>query len=154
MTSWKAPRRQATTVGAQPGFGSLHFPHARMGNVGDAAGSNFGHWWRTHMSTPLNHLRTSVLVLLSTLSGCATLNECGFSGCPADAAISAAVAAQFDRYAPLTANSVRIQTLHNVVYLTGVVDTDVERSLADSVAGGVPGVARVVDSISINNVGR
>jgi osmotically-inducible protein OsmY len=93
----------------------------------------------------------------STLSGCATVatfNKCGLTGCPGDAAITADVTAQFARYAPLTANSVRIQTLDHVVYLTGLVDTDVERLLAVSVASDVSGVARVVDSISVNNVGR
>ncbi len=106
------------------------------------------------MSPTVRQLRISILILMSALSGCATFNECGFSGCPGDAAITAAVAGQFGRYAALTANSVRIQTLNKVVYLTGVVDTDVERSLAVSLAGDVTGVARVVDSISINNVSR
>jgi hypothetical protein len=57
-------------------------------------------------------------------------------------------------YPSLTANTVRIQTLNRVVYLTGLVDTDVERLLAVSVAGDVQGVTRVVDSISVNNVPR
>jgi osmotically-inducible protein OsmY len=106
----------------------------------------------------------ALLVVLSglgsivlTLSGCATFatfHKCGLTGCPADAAITADVTAQFARYPPLTVNSVRIQTLDRVVYLTGLVDTDVERLLAVSIASDVSGVTRVVDSISVNNVGR
>ena len=36
----------------------------------------------------------------------------------------------------------------------GVVDTDMEKSLAESVAHEVPGVTRVVDAIGINNQGK
>jgi osmotically-inducible protein OsmY len=97
---------------------------------------------------------SSTLFLFSTLGGCANFKKCGLAGCAADNAITADVTAQFARYPSLTANSVRIQTLDQVVYLTGLVDTDVERLLAVSVAGDVPGVARVVDSISVNNVSR
>jgi osmotically-inducible protein OsmY len=97
---------------------------------------------------------TCFVILMSVLGGCASFSKCGLSGCAGDAAITAAVSTQFARYPAVTANSIRIQTLDKVVYLTGVVDTEVERSLAESVAGDVAGVARVVDSISINNVGR
>jgi osmotically-inducible protein OsmY len=37
-----------------------------------------------------------------------------------------------------------------VVYLYGVVDTALQRDLAESVALGTPGVARVVNSIGIS----
>ena len=93
-------------------------------------------------------------LLVATLCGCVAYRECGFSGCPGDATITANVEGRFARYPPLSANSVRIQTLNGVVYLTGQVDTDVERLLAVSVASDVTDVSRVVDSISVNNVGR
>jgi len=38
-----------------------------------------------------------------------------------------------------------------VVYLNGIVDTDLEREMAESVAAGAGGVARVVNSIGLNN---
>jgi osmotically-inducible protein OsmY len=98
---------------------------------------------------------TLCLLLSAMLCGCAAYRECGFRGCPGDATITANVKAQFARYPPLTAaNSVRIQTLNKVVYLTGQVDTDVERLLAVSLASDVEGVTKVVDSISVDNVGR
>jgi osmotically-inducible protein OsmY len=49
---------------------------------------------------------------------------------------------------------VRAQTLDHVVYLYGLVDTDLERQLAESVAMQAAGGARVVDSIAVNNLGR
>lgn len=88
------------------------------------------------------------------LSGCAAFGRCSNESCAADAAITANVAQRFAQYPALSANAVRIQTLHQVVYLTGMVDTDVERLLAVSVARDTSGVTRVVDSISVNNVPR
>jgi len=49
-------------------------------------------------------------------------------------------------------NLIDVQTLDRVVYLYGLVDTDLERQLAESVARTAPGVVRVVDSIGLNNV--
>ena len=95
------------------------------------------------------------LCLAATLCACQTYKtykKCGFAGCPGDADITASVESQFGRYAPLI--GVRVQTLGKVVYLTGQVDTDVERFLAVSVAENVRGVSDVVDSIGVNNVGR
>jgi len=88
------------------------------------------------------------------LGGCASFRTCQDQTCTADRAISSEVGSQFARYPSLSANTVRIQTLRRVVYLTGTVDTDVERLLAVSLAGDVQGVTRVVDSIVVNNVPR
>jgi len=97
--------------------------------------------------------RHGVVVFVSSvlLNGCSAAVLCADETCAADHPISAEVSAQFAHYPSLTANMVRVQTLHRVVYLTGIVDTDVERLLAVSVAGDVQGVTRVVDSISVNN---
>jgi len=51
-------------------------------------------------------------------------------------------------------NSVRVETFDHVVYLYGQVNTDLERAMADSVALAVPGVTRVINSISLDDVGR
>ena len=92
------------------------------------------------------------LCLGATLSACQTYTKCGLTGCAGDADIKAAVESQLGRYAPLY--TIRVQTLDKVVYLRGQVDTDVERFLAVSVARNVQGVSDVVDSISVNNIGR
>lgn len=88
----------------------------------------------------------------TALSACQTYKKCGLAGCAGDADITATVESQLGHYAPLY--TIRVQTLDKVVYLRGVVDTDVERFQAVSVAAGVHGVSDVVDSISVNNIGR
>jgi hyperosmotically inducible periplasmic protein len=101
-------------------------------------------------------VKTRLLLVLFVsslvLSGCETFGKCTGAACAADAAITRNVTARFANYPALAADSVRIQTLHQVVYLTGMVDTDVERLLAVSLAAEVEGVKRVVDSVSVNNV--
>jgi len=52
------------------------------------------------------------------------------------------------------ANSVRVQTVDQVVYLNGQVDTELQRELAESLARVVPGVKRVVNSINLSYEGR
>ena len=95
-------------------------------------------------------------VLLSLCAGalcaCQTYRKCGLAGCAGDADITATVESQLGRYTSLY--TVHVQTLDKVVYLTGQVDTDVERFWAVSVAGNVHGVSDVVDSMSVRNIGR
>ena len=94
------------------------------------------------------------LFVLGALPGCATYMKCGFRGCAGDAQITSDVRARLDRYPELEPpNLIDVQTLDHVVYLYGLVDTDSERELAESVALKAPGVARVVDSIGTNNAG-
>jgi osmotically-inducible protein OsmY len=95
------------------------------------------------------------LLLAHALSGCAlsaAYAKCGLHGCPGDAAITAEVRALFDRHAALGApNLLSVQTLDGVVYLGGILDTDMQRQLAQSVASQPPGVVRVVNSIGLAN---
>jgi osmotically-inducible protein OsmY len=91
------------------------------------------------------------LVLTATLPGCAAYKKCGFAGCPGDAEITAQVRALFDQYPVLKPpNLLEVQTLDHVVYLNGVVDTDLERQMAESVAHEAKGVAKVVNSIGLS----
>src|SRR6266404_142045 len=95
------------------------------------------------------------IVWLAVLPGCAvyeTYEKCGFAGCPDDQRISRDVQALFEEHPALEPpNLIDVRTLDHVVYLNGVVDTDLERQLAESVAAGAQGVARVVNSIGLNN---
>ncbi len=85
------------------------------------------------------------------LPGCAVFTKCGFGGCPGDAEITAQVRALFDQHPVLEPpNLLQVQTLDHVVYLDGVVDTDFERQIAESVAHEAKGVARVVNSIGLS----
>jgi len=94
----------------------------------------------------------------STLAACSLVvafRECGARGCPGDAAITAAVQKQFQQHASIEPpNLISVQTIDQVVYLYGLLETEEQRDLATEVAGRVPGVKRVVNAISIDNEGR
>ena len=98
------------------------------------------------------------MLLNAVLPGCAAYgayNKCGFSGCPGDAQISAAVRALLDQDAAMRApNLIYVQTLDGVVYLSGEVATDLQRETAASAALVTPGVRRVVDAIGLEYSGR
>ena len=97
----------------------------------------------------------SIYILAAGLGGCSVYRKCGFSGCPGDARITADVRVLFSHYPELDPpNLVYVQTLDQVVYLTGQVNTDPERILAQSVARQVPGVRQVVNSINLEYQGR
>ena len=93
------------------------------------------------------------LVLMGALAGCAVYRKCGFEGCPGDAQITAAVRAMLQQYPALgPPNLLWVQTLNQVVYLTGQVNTELERQIAESAARAAPGAARVVNTIAVSNV--
>jgi osmotically-inducible protein OsmY len=90
-------------------------------------------------------------VLIGSISGCAVSGKRGSSGSPADDGISAQVRAQLSQDPSLqNSNSLRVQTYGHVVYLTGQVESDEQRELAESITAEVAGVARVVDTISLD----
>jgi osmotically-inducible protein OsmY len=90
-------------------------------------------------------------VLIGSSSGCAVSGVRGLSGSPGDDGISAHVRAQLSQYPSLrSSDSLRVRTYGRVVYLTGQVDSDEQRDLAESLTSEVDGVARVVDTISIS----
>jgi osmotically-inducible protein OsmY len=90
-------------------------------------------------------------VLIGSSSGCAVSGVRGLSGSPGDDGISTHVRAQLSQYPSLrSSDSLRVQTYGRVVYLTGQVDSDEQRDLAESLTSEVDDVARVVDTISIS----
>jgi osmotically-inducible protein OsmY len=90
-------------------------------------------------------------VLIGSSSGCAVSGGHGLFGSVEDHGISANVRAQLSQHLSLrSSNSLRAQTYGRVVYLTGQVDADEQRDLAEAVTSGVTGVARVVDTISLS----
>ncbi len=102
------------------------------------------------MDTRLLALAVSV-ILAGGLCGCATFRKCGLAGCADDAKITAQIQALFVQHPSLEApNSVNVQTLDHVVYLYGLVNTDLERALAETVARQATGVLNVVNSIGIS----
>jgi osmotically-inducible protein OsmY len=103
-----------------------------------------------------------VLVLILLLAGALPLagcvsssSQCTSEQCRNDAKITAAVQAKLKEYRELgSPNTVYVQTRDGVVYLTGQVATDLQKQTAENVAGQVPGVARVVNSIALTYAGR
>jgi osmotically-inducible protein OsmY len=94
-------------------------------------------------------------VLTFGSSGCSvvdTWHKCGFSGCPGDQEITAAVTKLFEQHPDLGPVALfNIKTLDGVVYISGKVDTDLQRQAAEEVALGAPNVKRVVNNTFINN---
>jgi osmotically-inducible protein OsmY len=98
------------------------------------------------------------LALLGTLGGCAAYHawrKCGLEGCPGDVQLRAEVLARLDQYPALAPpNRVYVQALDGVVYLSGQVQTDLQREDAESAAvRAVPG-HRLVDNIALSYNGR
>jgi osmotically-inducible protein OsmY len=94
---------------------------------------------------------TLTFIVSVVLYGCAIYRKCGFEGCPGDAAITAEIETLFKQHPALEPpNLLNVRTLDHVVYLYGLVDTDFERQMAESVALQAPGVATVVNSIGIS----
>ena len=94
-------------------------------------------------------------MLAGLLPGCASEQACPAERCAGDASITAQVEAGINQHPALEApNSVRVQTVDQVVYLNGQVDTELQRELAESLARAVPGVKRVVNSINFSYAGR
>ncbi|HEY1873006.1 MAG TPA: BON domain-containing protein [Steroidobacteraceae bacterium] len=89
------------------------------------------------------------------LQGCLSSSQCTSEECKKDAKLTATVQAKLKERRELSApNAVYVQTRDGVVYLTGQVATDLQRQTAESVAGEVPGVVRVVNSIALTFGGR
>jgi BON domain-containing protein len=100
-------------------------------------------------------LRLAAIAALLCVAGCASLERCGTEGCPDDRRITAHVRALFDQHPSLEApNLVTVQTVHQVVYLRGLVDTPYQQQLATYLAGQAAGVARVVNLIGLSGDAR
>jgi len=99
-----------------------------------------------------------LLGLAYLLSGCATYEayrKCGLHGCPGDAPLAAGVRSAIAQHPALgPPNQVYVTSINGVVYLSGEVATELQRSIAECVATQAQGVHRVVDTISITYEGR
>jgi len=92
------------------------------------------------------------------LGGCTAYHawrKCGLEGCPGDAQLRAEVLSQLDQYPALAPpNHVYVQALDGVVYLSGQVQTDLQREDAESVATRAAAGHRLVDNIALSYSGR
>ena len=96
------------------------------------------------------YVSAGVLLLAGLLPGCAVENKCGWRGCPGDAQITANLQTQLNRHPDLEGvDSINVQTLDHVVYLSGEVSSGLMRDTAEAIAGKIPGVTRVEDNITV-----
>jgi osmotically-inducible protein OsmY len=93
-----------------------------------------------------NALTCAVLI---TASGCAAIQvyrKCAAGGCPDDSRITAELRSRLNQRPDLGAQ-VYVQTLDNVVCLSGQVTTALQRDAVESMAREVPGVRGVNDNM-------
>ena len=77
------------------------------------------------------------------------------AGAPADSKISENVRTALFHAAQFSGdNGINVETRDGVVYLSGQVDTDAQRKNAEALARHVPGVKRVVASLSLRSNGQ
>jgi osmotically-inducible protein OsmY len=96
------------------------------------------------------YVLTGVLLLTGLLPGCAAERKCGWAGCPGDAQITANLQTQLNRHPDLEGvNSINVQTLDHVVYLSGEVGSGLMRETAEAIARKTPGVTQVEDTIAV-----
>jgi osmotically-inducible protein OsmY len=96
-----------------------------------------------------------VLLLAGAVQGCAAYGNCAAAECRADADTTAHVRALFDQYPELQPpNLVYVLASNGVVTLTGMVNTEYSRRMAESVALQADGVRRVVNFLGVDNGGK
>jgi osmotically-inducible protein OsmY len=93
------------------------------------------------------------LILSGALSGCANYPTCNAPKCQDDAAITAEVRKLLGEHPALNPTSLDVHTWNHVVYLYGLVDTEMERRDAESVALNAKGAVRVINLMGVNNGG-
>jgi hypothetical protein len=92
----------------------------------------------------------SAAILAGVISGCADTRPNGTQSAIPDAKITADAQARLDQMTDLgPPGSIRVQTLADVVYLTGEVDGGLAKRNAEAAVRQVPGVAKVVDDIDV-----
>jgi osmotically-inducible protein OsmY len=108
------------------------------------------------MSNRPQYIAFSLALLLGvSLGGCASFGKCDTAGCVADAKISAEVSALLADHTELGApGQLRVQTINGVVYLNGLVNTELDRRNAEAIAYQADGVREVVNSIDVQGNGR
>ena len=98
-------------------------------------------------SNPRNALTFAVVLI--TASGCAAFHayrKCAAGGCHDDARITTELKSRIDQRPDLRAD-VHVQTMDNVVYLSGHVTTAMQRDSAELIAREVPGVRGIIDNV-------
>jgi len=91
-----------------------------------------------------------LVTALSVLTACAA-ETCKDAPCSPDEKLAETVKDRIDQHPALLADHLRVQADHGVVYLYGLVATQLELFEVEDLAKAAPGVARVVNMCSIEN---
>jgi osmotically-inducible protein OsmY len=92
------------------------------------------------------------MVIVEALFGCALDRPAATGARQEDASIAANVKAVLDQHPDLgPPNLIYVDVRDHVVYLSGLVNTGLTVANAEALARQVPGVARVVDSMGVEN---
>ena len=91
--------------------------------------------------------RTTVLALSAALllAGCKAV-----APAPDDAAIKTAIQAKFYQDPSLSGRGIQVDSQQGVVTLTGAVNSDAEKSLAEQLSSQVPGVKQVANQLTVS----
>jgi hypothetical protein len=93
-------------------------------------------------------------VFFSLLAGCAAQESCRDHVCTPDEKLVEAVTANIHSHSALLTDHLRVQSEDGVVYVYGLVSTNVELVDVEEVAKATPGVKRVVNMCAVDNVQR
>jgi osmotically-inducible protein OsmY len=98
---------------------------------------------------------TLALLIGLGLSGCVGFGKCDPASCAGDAKITADVRALIKDHRELGAPAAfRVQTIGGIVYIYGLVDTDMERRSFETLVMRLPDVKDVVNSLDVRNSNR
>jgi len=107
----------------------------------------------------MNNLKTFsaalVMTLVAALSGCAVFEKCSPENCATDAKITADVGDMLGAHSEFgPPGTIQVQTVNGVVYLNGLVNSDMERQNAETLVMRIPNVKDVVNSLSSRSNAR
>jgi osmotically-inducible protein OsmY len=98
---------------------------------------------------------TLTWLLAASLSGCVGFGKCDPESCTGDKKITADVNELIKEHRELGAPAAfHVQTINGIVYLNGIVETDLERRSFESLVLQLPNVKDVVNSLDTRNSGR
>jgi len=87
------------------------------------------------------------------LAGCAA-ETCADHPCSADQKLVEAVRSRIHDHSALLTDQIRVQADGDIVYLYGLVSTELERREVEDVARATPGVKKVVNNCAVENLQR
>lgn len=96
-------------------------------------------------------LASALAITAIAFTGCAVVRDQQSAGSYVDdATITTRVKARFANDPSVSAMAIQVETLRGAVQLSGFSKSSAERSNAETLAKGVPGVARVINNITVH----